>query len=267
MYERFTDRARKAMTLANQLAIKYNHEFIGTEHVLLGLLTDSGNVAIKLLRSLDVRPDELVKKVEDQIVPDPPADIMGKVPQTPRTKKVIQYAIEEARRLENNWVGTEHLLLGLAREKEGLGGEVLLSEGLNLESLREVVKKFQDTFPQQKQSTMPEEDNNNNNSNWRVGVYPTKVQFLHPLVVKGVTEHVRTVAEGLSCKDSQQMEVLAQNMIKEVIAARGLDVGRINLQYALADLFMMALNLGIRVARKDESLLDEDAPKPKSPQD
>src|SRR5213596_1612112 len=139
MYERFTDRARKVMQLANQEAQRFNHEYIGTEHVLLGLIKEGSGVAANVLKNLDVDLRKIRLEVEKIVQAGPDMVTMGKLPQTPRAKKVIEYSIEEARNLNHNYVGTEHLLLGLLREQEGVAAQVLMNLGLKLEDVREEV--------------------------------------------------------------------------------------------------------------------------------
>jgi len=139
MYERFTDRARKVMQLANQEAQRFNHEYIGTEHVLLGLVKEGSGVAANVLKNLDVDLKKIRLEVEKIVQSGPDMVTMGKLPQTPRAKKVIEYSIEEARNLNHNYVGTEHILLGLLREQEGVAAQVLMNLGLKLEEVREEV--------------------------------------------------------------------------------------------------------------------------------
>src|SRR5881296_466506 len=139
MYERFTDRARKVMQLANQEAQRLNHEYIGTEHILLGLVKEGSGVAANVLKNLDVDLRKIRLEVEKIVQAGPDMVTMGKLPQTPRAKKVIEYAIEEARQLNHNYVGTEHLLLGLLREHDGVAAQVLMNLGLRLEDVREEV--------------------------------------------------------------------------------------------------------------------------------
>src|SRR5229473_1798964 len=142
MYERFTDRARKVMQLANQEAQRFNHEYIGTEHILLGLVKEGSGVAANVLKNLDIDLRKIRLEVEKIVQSGPDMVTMGKLPQTPRAKKVIEYSIEEARNLNHNYVGTEHLLLGLLREQEGVAAQVLLNLGLKLDDVREVVLKL-----------------------------------------------------------------------------------------------------------------------------
>ena len=139
MFERFTDRARKVMALANQEAQRFNHEYIGTEHILLGLVKEGSGVGATVLKNLDVDIKKLRFGVEKLVKSGPDMVTMGKLPQTPRAKKVIEYAIEEARSLNHNYVGTEHILLGLLRESEGIAAQVLMDLGLKLEDVRQEV--------------------------------------------------------------------------------------------------------------------------------
>ncbi len=139
MYERFTDRARKVMALANQEAQRFNHEYIGTEHILLGLVKEGSGVGATVLKNLDIDLRKVRLEVEKLVKSGPDMVTMGKLPQTPRAKKVIEYAIEEARTLGHNYVGTEHLLLGLLRERDGVAAQVLMNLGMKLEEVREEV--------------------------------------------------------------------------------------------------------------------------------
>src|ERR1700757_4127908 len=139
MHESFTDRARKVMQFANQEAQRFNHEYIGTEHILLGLVKEGSGVAANVLKNLDIDLRKIRLEVEKIVQSGPDMVTMGKLPQTPRAKKVIEYSIEEARNLNHNYVGTEHLLLGLLREQEGVAAQVLMNLGLKLEDVREEV--------------------------------------------------------------------------------------------------------------------------------
>ncbi len=139
MFERFTDRARKVMSLANQEAQRFNHEYIGTEHILLGLVKEGSGVGANVLKNLDVDLRKVRLEVEKLVKSGPEMVTLGKLPQTPRAKKVVEYAIEEARSLNHNYVGTEHLLLGLLREHDGVAAQVLLNLGLKLDGAREEV--------------------------------------------------------------------------------------------------------------------------------
>jgi ATP-dependent Clp protease ATP-binding subunit ClpC len=127
------------MQLANQEAQRLNHEYIGTEHILLGLVKEGSGVAANVLKNLDIDLRKIRLEIEKIVQSGPDMVTMGKLPQTPRAKKVIEYSIEEARNLNHNYVGTEHLLLGLLREQEGVAAQVLMNLGLKLEDVREEV--------------------------------------------------------------------------------------------------------------------------------
>ena len=149
MYERFTDRARKVMQLANQEAQRFNHEYIGTEHILLGLVKEGSGVAANVLKNLDVDLRKIRLEVEKivQTGPGGRRAVLGRLPHTPRAQKAIEYAVEEARSLKHNHVGTEHLLLGLLREREGVAGQCLTNLGLSLGDVREQVTKLPRSSP------------------------------------------------------------------------------------------------------------------------
>ena len=136
MFERFTDRARKVMALANQEAQRFNHEYIGSEHILLGLIKEGSGVGAEVLKRRDVDLRKTRAEVEKMIRPGPREVSIGRLPQTPRAKKVIEYAIDEARRMGHGHVETEHILLGLVRESDGVAAQVLLNLGLKLEEVR-----------------------------------------------------------------------------------------------------------------------------------
>jgi ATP-dependent Clp protease ATP-binding subunit ClpC len=127
------------MALANQEAQRFNHEYIGTEHILLGLVKEGSGVGANVLKNLDIDLRKVRLEVEKLVKSGPEMVTMGKLPQTPRAKKVLEYAIEEARNLNHNYVGTEHLLLGLLREQDGVAAQVLMNLGVKLEEVREEV--------------------------------------------------------------------------------------------------------------------------------
>jgi ATP-dependent Clp protease ATP-binding subunit ClpC len=139
MFERFTDRARKVMALANQEAQRLNHEYIGTEHILFGLVKEGSGVGANVLKNLDIDLRKVRTEIEKLVKAGPPTVTMGKLPQTPRAKHVIEHAILEARGLNHNYVGTEHLLLGLLREIDGVAAQVLMNLGVKLEEVREEI--------------------------------------------------------------------------------------------------------------------------------
>jgi len=139
MFNRFTERARKVILLAKEEAKRFNHDYIGTEHILLGLVREGEGVAAAVLASFGLSPDKIRIEVEKLVQPGPSTVISGDLPFTPKAKKVIELAMEEARALGHNYIGTEHLLLGLIREGEGVASQVLINLGLELDKVREEV--------------------------------------------------------------------------------------------------------------------------------
>ncbi len=150
-FQQFTQRARQVMHFAQEEAQRFQHNYIGTEHLLLGLIHEDGGVAAKVLKSFDVNLEK-VRQAVGQIIGrgDHPV-VSGEVGLTPRSKKVIELAVDEARSLDHHYIGTEHLLLGLLREGQGIGAGTLESFGLNLQQVRERTLQILDeqSHPQQ----------------------------------------------------------------------------------------------------------------------
>jgi ATP-dependent Clp protease ATP-binding subunit ClpC len=142
MYERFTDRARMVMRLASEEAQRFNHGYIGTEHVLLGLIEEGSGTAVQILTRLHIDLRRVRAEVELTLQGEAALRSRTKTPQTPRAKKVIEYAMEEARGLNQNYVGTEHVLLGLLREQNGVAAEVLHHHVISVEGLSAEFQKL-----------------------------------------------------------------------------------------------------------------------------
>src|SRR4051812_3998579 len=134
-FDKFTERARKVLTLAQEEAQRFNHNYIGTEHLLLGLVREGDGVAARVLSNMGVQLPKVRSAVEF-IIGRGEGAVVGDIGLTPRAKKVIELAVDEARRLNHHYIGTEHLLLGLVREGEGIAAGVLESLGVNLEKVR-----------------------------------------------------------------------------------------------------------------------------------
>ena len=137
MFDRFTERARRVVTLARQEAGRLNHDYIGTEHLLLGLIKMGEGLAVDILQSLGLSLEAVRLEVEKILKGGPSTLTMGDIPFTPRTKKVLELSMDEARQLGHNYIGTEHLLLGLIREKEGVAARVLDNMGVDLDKARQ----------------------------------------------------------------------------------------------------------------------------------
>jgi ATP-dependent Clp protease ATP-binding subunit ClpA len=138
MFERFTDRARRVVVLAQEEARLLDHNYIGTEHILLGLIHEGEGVAARALEGLGVSLGEVRRQVEDMIGQGGGTPV-GHIPFTPRAKKVLELSLREALQLGHNYIGTEHVLLGLVREGEGVAAQVLLRLGADLQRVRQAV--------------------------------------------------------------------------------------------------------------------------------
>ena len=139
MFDRFTDRAKKVMNLARQEAQRFNHEYLGTEHILLGLVQEGSGVAANVLKNMSIDLAKIRAEVEKIVKTGPSMVTMGQLPFTPRAKKVLELSMEEASNLGHNYLGTEHLLLGLIKENEGIAAQVLMNLGVKLEDVRDEV--------------------------------------------------------------------------------------------------------------------------------
>ncbi len=138
-FERFTERARKVIGLAKEEAKRLNHDYVGSEHLLLGLIREGEGVAAAVLQNLGVDLKTIRMEVEKLVRSGPDTVVLGEVPFTPKFKRCIEFAVEEANALGHNYIGTEHLLLGLIKEAEGIAGRVLMNLGLELNKIRQEV--------------------------------------------------------------------------------------------------------------------------------
>src|SRR5690625_5633525 len=138
MFERFTDRARRVVVLAQDEARLLNHNYIGTEHILLGLIHEAEGVGAKALEALGVTLDAVREQVRD-IIGEGNQTPSGHIPFTPRAQKVLELSLREALQLGHNYIGTDHILLGLIREGEGVAAQVLVKLGADLTRVRQQV--------------------------------------------------------------------------------------------------------------------------------
>lgn len=143
----FTPRAQQALALARKEADRFNHNFVGTEHLLLGIIKLGKCVAVNVLQKIGIDLETVRKEVEKQVGPGPDQKMIGNIPYTPRVKKVLALASKEAQALNHKFVGTEHILLGLLREGDGTAARVLKNLGVNLEQTRlEILKELDPNF-------------------------------------------------------------------------------------------------------------------------
>ncbi len=146
MFERFTDQARRVVVLAQEEARRLDHNYIGTEHILLGLIREGDGIAAKTLESLEISLDAVRQKVED-IIGHGKKTPSGHIPFTPRSKKVLELSLRESLELRHDYIGTEHVLLGLIREGEGVAARVLRDLGAQLTAVRERVLELMRESP------------------------------------------------------------------------------------------------------------------------
>jgi ATP-dependent Clp protease ATP-binding subunit ClpC len=149
MFERFTDRARRVVVLAQEEARMRNHSFIGTEHILLALIDEGDGTGVKALESLGISRDEVRQQVEEIIGQGQHAP-SGHIPFTPRAKKVLELSLRESVQLAQAYIGTEHILLGLIREGDGVAAQVLVRLGADLDRVRQQVIQLISTWQEQR---------------------------------------------------------------------------------------------------------------------
>jgi ATP-dependent Clp protease ATP-binding subunit ClpC len=136
LFERFTERARQVVVLAQDEARAFNHNYIGTEHILLGLLREEEGLAARVLESLEITVEEVRAQVARIVGQGDETTTTGQIPFTPRAKKVLDLSLREALSLGHNHIGTEHILLGLVRENEGVASQILIDFGVDAEKIR-----------------------------------------------------------------------------------------------------------------------------------
>ncbi|HTN43534.1 MAG TPA: ATP-dependent Clp protease ATP-binding subunit [Nitrospiria bacterium] len=142
MFERFTDKGRKIIILAREEAERHQNDYLGTEHLALAILRETDGIALAILKKMGLSPEQVRLEIERNLPSGGSTMTFGEIPFTPRVKKVIEFAVEEARLLGHNHIGSEHLLLGLLREEEGIGGKILRSLGANLLTARQLTVNF-----------------------------------------------------------------------------------------------------------------------------
>lgn len=151
MFEKFTDRGRKIIILAREEAERHQNDYLGTEHLVLALLREGDGIALAVIKKMGLSVEQIRLEVERNLPSGSNTMTFGEIPFTPRVKKVIEYAVEEAKLLGHNYIGSEHLLLGLLREEEGIGGKIVRSLGGNLLTARQLtINLLRKTTPREK---------------------------------------------------------------------------------------------------------------------
>jgi len=254
-FDKFTDRARKVLTLAQDEAQRFNHNYIGTEHLLLGLVREGEGVAARVLENMNVELPKVRTAVEF-IIGRGDRPVVGEVGLTPRAKRVIELAIDEARRLGHNYIGTEHLLLGLVREGEGIAAGVLESLGVNLDKVRhEVIRVLSQSSASGPSSTSSSESKRGSGSKTptvdQLGINLTEAARtgkLDPVV--GREKEIERVVQILSRRRKNNPALIGEPGVGKTAIAEGL-AHRIvsgDIPETLADKRVLTLDIGSLVA-------------------
>jgi len=248
-FDKFTDRARKVLTLAQDEAQRFNHNYIGTEHLLLGLVREGEGVAARVLENMNVELPKVRTAVEF-IIGRGDRPVVGEVGLTPRAKRVIELAIDEARRLGHNYIGTEHLLLGLVREGEGIAAGVLESLGVSLDKVRhEVIRVLS-----QSSSTGPAQETKRASKTPTVdqlGINLTEAARLGKLdPVIGREKEIERVIQILSRRTKNNPALIGEPGVGKTAIAEGLAHRIINgdVPETLANKRVLTLDIGSLVA-------------------
>jgi ATP-dependent Clp protease ATP-binding subunit ClpC len=221
MYDRFTDRARKVMAFARQEAERFNHDYIGTEHILLGLFKEGSGVAANVLENLNIDLEKVRLEVEKQVPHGPNMAQIGQLPFNPAAKRVLELAMEEAKNLDHNYVGTEHLLLGLLREHDGVAANVLMTLGLRLEDVRAEVMEFLGAeAPQNPEAEQPESKTPALDSFGRDLVEQARTSQLDPVI--GREKETERVLQILSRRTKNNPVLLGEAGVGKTAIVEGL---------------------------------------------
>jgi ATP-dependent Clp protease ATP-binding subunit ClpA len=241
------------MQLANQEAQRFNHEYIGTEHILLGLVKEDSGIPVKLLKGADIDPREVRLEIERIVKAGPNKVTMGKLPQTARARHVIEYAIQEARELKNNCVGQEHLFLGLLKEREGVAAQVLQHLGMTWERARAMLVEMQAKAP-----TATEAE--------KVSP-PGSFVWTHVSRQKSLCPSAKALLYDGAKENPQwpDLAVMGESILLAIAQERGLDLSKINVQMALVEAFLAGVGLNFKEWKLsyEQSSAAAEEPKPK----
>ena len=249
-FDKFTDRARKVLTLAQDEAQRFNHNYIGTEHLLLGLVREGEGVAARVLENMNVELPKVRTAVEF-IIGRGDRPVVGEVGLTPRAKRVIELAIDEARRLGHNYIGTEHLLLGLVREGEGIAAGVLESLGVNLDKVRHEVIRVLSQSSASGTSSSETKRGSKTPTVDQLGINLTEAARLGKLdPVIGRDKEIERVVQILSRRRKNNPALIGEPGVGKTAIAEGL-AHRIvsgDIPESLADKRVLTLDIGSLVA-------------------
>ena len=220
-FDKFTERARKVLTLAQEEAQRFNHNYIGTEHLLLGLVREGDGVAAKVLANMGVELNKVRSAVEF-IIGRGDRMVMGEIGLTPRAKKVIELAVDEARRLNHHYIGTEHLLLGLVREGEGIAAGVLESLGVSLDKVRAQVIHVlsQSSTYSQHESRQSDPNANHRSDGASISPRPRAAGKLDPVI--GRAKEIERVVQILSRRTKNNPALIGEPGVGKTAIVEGL---------------------------------------------
>ena len=178
MFDRFSDHSKRVMNKARQQVERWNHDYLGTEHLLLGLLEVEGCRARSMLESLQVDTRRVVTEIDTRVRPGSTRTKMGQIPFTPRARKALEYSLEAAASLGSRVIGTEHLLLGLVREPEGVASKALSACGLSFENARALLREEAGVEATEEASQRPTGAGDHRSEAWRVRILEAAVDVL-----------------------------------------------------------------------------------------
>jgi hypothetical protein len=223
MFERFTDRARRVLVLAQDEARDLEHNFLGTEHVLLGLVREGEGVGALALQQLGVELAAVRRRVTDVVKPGAPGTASGAPPFTPRAKKVLELSLREALDLGHNYIGTEHLLLGLIREGQGVASQVLIAAGLTPEKVRRKVIELLQGYGSLPGPASAGGAGQDTSASPAVNLLRTRAKAAAGLEIVGTHHYLLGILEDL---DSLGAKVLtSMGVTAEAVRARAAEIG------------------------------------------